>query len=193
MASNRITRISIAPIKGFSLRHPSEVNLTFSGAEGDREFFLVDDQDFVVSVTRTGNFAGFVPEYYPSINELEVTAPDGSSVRGAVTLGERISANFWGHHKTPARIVTGPWARWLSRIEGQNLRLVKALAPSGGTDLEPVTMLGTGTVEALREHAGLEYLDQRRFRMLFSFSGGAAHVETPGRVESFKLDPPVSW
>lgn len=56
----------------------------------------------------TVKFASFVPDYDPATNELVITAPDGSGVRAEIALGQPIEANFWGHHKAPAREVDGP-------------------------------------------------------------------------------------
>lgn len=183
----RISRISMTPIKGFALSHPSSINLTSRGAEGDRDFFLIDDKGSVVSVSKTGAFSGFVPEYHAAGNELSITAPDGSVSRGEVCLGETIVADFWGHHKAPARMVIGPWAKWFSDLGGQNLRLVKASTPGGGIDLEPVTLLGSGTLKALGDHAGLEDLDDRRFRMLLNFSGAPAYAEDSWLNKEFQI------
>lgn len=183
----RISRISVTPIKGFALSHPSSINLTSRGAEGDRDFFLIDDKGSVVSVSKTGAFSGFVPGYNAAGHELSITAPDGSVSRGEVCLGETIVADFWGHHKAPARMVIGPWANLFSDVGGQNLRLVKALTPGGGIDLEPVTLLGSDTLKALEDHAGLEDLDDRRFRMLLNFSGAPAHAEDSWISKEFQI------
>jgi uncharacterized protein YcbX len=177
MTGARISRISVAPIKGFALSHPNQIDLTRAGARGDREFFLIDDQGSLVSITKTGAFAAFHPDYNHATNELAVTAPDGSDIRGTVSLGDLVDADFWGNRLTPARLVLGPWTEWFSDIAGQHLRLVKAVTPSGGIDVEPVTMLGVNTVKALSDYSELEDLDDRRFRMLLTFSGTAAHTE----------------
>jgi uncharacterized protein YcbX len=63
---------------------------------------------------------------------------------------------------------------------GQELRLVQAEQAGDGVDRgrAGVSILSTGSLEAMREAAGLsEPIDYRRFRMLFGVEGVGAHEE----------------
>jgi uncharacterized protein YcbX len=58
-ACARITRLSTAPVKGLALHHPDAILLQRTGAAGDREFFVIDGRDRLISIWKTGRLVGF--------------------------------------------------------------------------------------------------------------------------------------
>ncbi len=74
--------ISIAPVKGMRMQQLSEVEMSREGAVSDREFFLLDESDAMVSVTRIGPLVEIVPDFRPDPDDpaLTLTFPDGSMV-----------------------------------------------------------------------------------------------------------------
>ena len=91
----RVSRLSVTAIKGLGVVHPDAVELTATGAAGDRVFFLVDDDGALRSTFRTGAWLGHTAAYDASADVLTVTAPDGSRVTDRVRLGEPIVADFY--------------------------------------------------------------------------------------------------
>jgi uncharacterized protein YcbX len=41
----KVTRLSTTPIKGLGLNHPDAIEISQIGAVGDREFFIIDEND----------------------------------------------------------------------------------------------------------------------------------------------------
>lgn len=169
----RVELLTITPIKGTGLHHPEAVELRESGAVGDRAFFVIDEQDKLLSLTRTGAFASLRAEVG---EELVLRDGDGVVCRGPVRLGEPVWADFYSFKLVSGRVVDGPWTALLSARAGVPVRLVKADAPGGGIDIGPVTVLGSASVQRLAAEAG-EPVDSRRFRMLIGLSTDEPHVE----------------
>ena len=53
-AGARVTRLSTTPVKGLALHHPDAIVLLRTGATGDREFFVIDGRDRLISIWKTG-------------------------------------------------------------------------------------------------------------------------------------------
>lgn len=172
-----VSRLSTTAIKGLHLVVQDEVRLTPTGAEGDRQFFLMSRKGALLSITRTGAWAGHTAAYRPSDGTLTVTCPDGSAVVDVVRLGRPVTADFSGYKDVSGHEVEGPWSELFSEAAGQPVRLVRADRPNGGVDVRPATLLGEGSVRELARRAGLASVDARRFRMLIGLSGTAAHEE----------------
>lgn len=180
-----VTRLSVTPIKGLGLHHPESIEVDAGGAVGDRDFFCVDDQDRVVSITKIGGWVGLRAEYDPDTGRLAVresvidggTGTDGRAWEDEVRLGAPVVADFFGLREVPGHIVEGPWAAALSERAGAALRLVRAAKPGDGSDLHPITLLGDASLSAFAAAAGLDALDPRRFRMLIAFTGAGPYEE----------------
>lgn len=173
----RVTRLATTAIKGLGVVSRVEIQLTTTGAAGDRQFFLVTPKDTLLSVTRTGAWVGFAADYRPEDGILRMTCPDGSTLEQEIRLGAPVVADFAGYKKVAGREVVGPWSQLFSDVVGTPVRLVRAEDVNGGIDVRPVTLLGDASVEELRRHAGVDRVDERRFRMLIGFSGAPAHAE----------------
>ena len=173
----QITRLSVTPIKGLALSHPSSIDLTATGAVGDRLFYLVDDGDRLISIAKTGALVGLSAHWHQDDQTLTVSDGDGVVHRGPIELGAANEADFFGFRRVSGQVVEGGWAALFSDLAGQSLRLIKADETNGGRDVEPLTLLGDASTAELARRAGLETVDSRRFRMLIEFDGAEPHAE----------------
>lgn len=172
-----VTRLSITPIKGLGLHHPSEIDVRRTGVVGDRRFYLVDERDGMVSIAKTGGLVGLWAEYDDAAHRLVVRDAEGVVADGDVVPGTAHVADFFAFRKVPGRLVPGPWDEVLSDAAGRSLRLVMADEPDGAHDVEPLTLLGDASTRRLSEQAGVADVDARRFRMLIEFDGADPHEE----------------
>jgi len=173
----RVELLTITPIKGTALHHPDAVELRETGAVGDREFFIIDEEDRLISLTRTGAFVSLRAELD---DELVLWEGEEAVCRGPVHPGDPVWADFYGFKHVRARVVDGPWTELLSERAGRPVRLVRANGHGGGIDIGPVTVLGSASVAHLAAQAGRP-VDQRRFRMLIGLSTDEPHVEDTWR------------
>jgi uncharacterized protein YcbX len=175
--SARVAWICLSPVKGLSLRQLDACELTEAGVTGDRQFFLVDEDDRLVNSKGLGVLQQIVPGYDAAAGVLTLTFPDGTTVSEQVHLDGELEANFWGM-PLDARVVAGPWSEAISGFAGRNLRLVKPPAPAPDRLRSgAATLLGTGSLRAMARHLGVDDVDGRRFRMNFGIDGLAQHEE----------------
>ncbi|MEV4420609.1 MOSC domain-containing protein [Patulibacter sp. NPDC049589] len=172
-----VSRLSVTAIKGFALEHPDKVELAVHGAVGDRDFVVVDAEDRLVSITKTGAWVGLRATYDREADRLGVRDADGGVWEGQVAFGAPVDVDMFGLRRSPGRVVEGPWSALLSDRAGRAVRLVRTDGPGDGSDVHPVTFLGDATVDHLAREAGLATVDARRFRMLFAIGGSPAHAE----------------
>lgn len=174
----QVTRLSVTPIKGMALDHPQSIEVTATGPVGDRAFYLVGDDDRLISIARTGALVGHSARWDESRQVLTLSDADGAIlIEDTISLGAPHVADFFGFRKAQGRIVDGAWAQVFSDIAGQPLRLVKADESNGGRDVEPLTLLGSASLAELAWQSELDHVDGRRFRMLIEFDGAAPHEE----------------
>ncbi|MCZ3385658.1 MAG: MOSC domain-containing protein [Actinomycetia bacterium] len=181
-----MTVLSTTPIKGFALHHPESVSLDANGAVGDRDFFLIDEEQRLLSITRTGIFASWKADVDRDAHELALTHPDGRVLQDAVVLGEPVVGNFEEGRDVPGRVVGGKWAPWLSELAGRPVSLVRANESGGAFDEHPVTLLSDASVADLREGASVA-IDARRFRMLMGISGVSAYEEESWQSQTVRV------
>jgi hypothetical protein len=182
-----VSRISVTPVKGFRLAHPSEVEVTEHGVPHDRVFSLVwgDGSRVRSSLNAWHNLAD--AEY--DGQRLAMRFFDGSRVEGdADQLGEELTILF-EEQEVRVRVVEGPWGEPLSRLAGKPVRLVRAAQPNAGKDA-PVSLVSDGSIARLGREAG-QALDPRRFRMLFELSGCAEHEEDSWRGRQVRIGDAV--
>jgi len=175
--SLRVAWISHCPVKGLAVRQLEECELTGAGIAGDRDFFLVDENDRLVNAKGLGCLQQVLPSYDPEVDTLSLAFPDGTTVSEQVGLDGSLAARFWGD-TVDVRVVAGPWSEVLSDFAGRDLRLVRAPAPA--TDRRrsgAATLLGTGSLRALAQALGVDDVDERRFRMNFGIDGLGEHQE----------------
>lgn len=175
--SGRVAWISHCPVKGLALRQLDECELTEAGVAGDRQFFLVDENDRLVNSKGLGVLQQIVPRYDDQAGLLTLAFPNGTTLSHQVQLDGALDAQFWGA-SVQVRAVEGPWSEAISDFAGRDLRLVQAPGPA--TDRMrsgAATLLGTGSLRALARLLGVDGVDGRRFRMNFGVDGLAEHEE----------------
>ena len=171
-----VVRLSTTPVKSLLLHHPDELELEPFGVAADRRFFLIREDGRLLAGVHHGPLALVRADWEPGSDRLRLTFPDGEVVEDAVGLSEPVLTDFWGH-RVEGQVVEGPWADALSRYAGKGVRLVKAAAPAGGVDVEPLTLVSSESIAELGRRVGVGALDGRRFRMLFEIEGCAPHEE----------------
>lgn len=175
--SLRVAWISHSPVKGLALRQLDECELTEAGIAGDREFFLVDENDRLVNSKGLGALQQIAPRYDREAGSLTLTFPDGTTVSQEVGYDGSLGALFWGN-TIEVRVVDGPWSEAISDFAGRDLRLVGAAGPAPDRRRSgAATLLGTGSLRALARILGVDEVDGRRFRMNFGIDGLGEHQE----------------
>ena len=170
----------MTPVKGLRLHDVDEAQLGVDGIAGDRAFFLAGEDGQMVSGTRLGPLVAVVAEHDPGAGTLSLRFPDDHVFSGEVELGPAEQVGFFGL-ALDARPVAGAFSEALSEHCGRALRLFAADPRRPGVDRGrdgAATLLGTGSMEALRDAAAVDDpVDARRFRMTFGIDGLAAHEE----------------
>jgi len=174
----RVAWIAAAPVKGLALSLRSEAVLGRAGIDGDRAFYLVDEDGRLVNGKRAGSLLRASAE--ADGERLRVRLPDGSRLDGVVELGGSVETNFYGR-PVSGRVVHGPWAEALSSLAGFRLTLVRGDAPGDGLDRGPeaaATLVSVAALGALADELGLAApVDGRRFRMTLGVDAVPAHTE----------------
>jgi uncharacterized protein YcbX len=177
-AAGTLAWIASAPVKGLGLSLRREAVLGLAGIEGDRAFYLVDDEGRLTNAKRAGNLLRASAEV--SDGRLFVRLPDSSVVEGAVELGAPVETDFYGR-PVRGRAVKGAWAPALSALAGLPLTLVRADEPGSAHDrgaAAGASLVSTAALEALAAAAGVDApVDGRRFRMTLGVDGVEAHAE----------------
>src|SRR5262245_20543482 len=175
----RVAWITVAPVKGMALEQRSEVQLEAGGVRGNRRFHVIDGDGRLLNGKQLGELQQVAALWSEEKGMLALRFPDGSIAEGTVELDVPVSTSFYGR-EVEGRIVAGPWREALTSFAGRDLLLVQAVDAGDAVDRGPasVTALSTGSLEAMREAAGIrEPIDPRRFRMLFGVDGVAPHEE----------------
>ncbi len=175
--STRVAWISFCPVKGLALQQLDACELTEAGVAGDREFFVVDENDRLVNAKGLGALQQIVPRYDAESESLALEFPDGTTLAQPVSFDGKLEARFWDV-TFEVRVVEGPWSEAISDFAGRNLRLVKAPGPAPDRRRSgAATLLGTGSLRAMGRVLGVDDIDGRRFRMNFGIDGLAEHGE----------------
>jgi uncharacterized protein YcbX len=175
--SLRVAWILHSPVKGLAVRQLDECELTEAGIAGDREFFLVDENDRLVNSKGLGALQQIVPRYDAEAGSLTLAFPDGTTISQEVRLDGSLSARFW-KDTVDVRVVDGPWSEAISEFVGRELRLVRPPGPAPDRRRSgAATLLGTGSLQALARALGAAEVDERRFRMNFGVDGLGEHQE----------------
>jgi len=175
--SARISWISLTPVKALALNHVDEVELLEGGLRGDRRFYLVDENNRLVSDKGHGQLQLVRAHHDEERDALSLRLADGTAVEGEVERGEELTTTF-NKRPLPARRVPGPWDEALSEVAREPIRLVEP--HRGGADRGrsgAATLLGEASLGALANVLRVDSVDGRRFRMNFGVTGIAAHEE----------------
>jgi uncharacterized protein len=173
----RVEELGVTAIKGLGLCHPEQARLEETGAVGDRDFFLVDEDLELHSVGRFGDLLTSWSRFDPTSGVLAVGRGCDVLLEDVVERGEPVRAHLWGQRFQDGYVVPGPWAALLSELAGTSLRLVRAVTPSGGQDVHPVTLVARSSVESLGREPDGRPLSVRRFRMTMVLAGADPHAE----------------
>ena len=175
----RVSRLSVTAIKGFGLEDVQRLHIAEDGVAGDRALFLVDDEDTLLSATRTSAFLPYWSRLTPQPGAEVLTIGRGEAelISSALEHGPVVRAHFFGDRYVNGHLVEGPWAGLLSDIAGRPVRLVRAIDPMAGYDVHPFTLVSEESVRALGREADGSPLDGRRFRMTVTVEGVPAFTE----------------
>lgn len=175
----KVARLSLTPVKSTVLHHPDEIRLEEFGVAEDRRFYLIDERGKLVSGFKFGPMVRIRADYDVREERLTLQFPDGRLIEGnAVPTGEAVTTNFWDERRVHGHVLNGPFNSALSKYADRPLRLVRCDGPQNATDVHPVTIMSSASVEELRRRAGrAEPLDGRRFRMLIEVDGCGPHEE----------------
>jgi uncharacterized protein len=173
-----VSALSIAPVKGLGLVHPSEVFVGPDGVVDNRRFCLIDETGRRYGALRDPRLVVVGVKWDPERAWLELGFPDGTVAEGVVATGEEVTTDL-NDRRLTGRLVDGPWSESLSRFVGRPLRLLEADAPTRSVDRErgPVTIVSEESLQELARQADVAEVDGRRFRMLVHISGCRPHEE----------------
>jgi uncharacterized protein len=175
--SLRVAWISHCPVKGLAVQQLDSCDLTEAGIRGDREFFLVDQDNRLVNGKGLGLLQQIVPQHDRELGSLTLAFPGGTTVSQEIGFNGSLSARFWSE-VIEVRVVDGPWSEAISDFVGRDLRLVRASGPAQDRRRSgAATLLGTGSLHALARVLGVDEVDERRFRMNFGIDGPGEHQE----------------
>ena len=183
----KVANLSTTPIKGFQLHHPASIEITSRGAVGDREFFLVDHENTMVSITKAGELAPLLAHYDAQTATLSIRENGALLAEGEVKEGPAQSGNFSGAWDVEGNFIPGPWNQLLSDRLGKEVRLLKTAPGRNGSDVEPLSLMSTASMAALEESAQVGDIDPRRFRMLIQVDGIGAHEEDTWAGQEFTI------
>lgn len=177
--AGRVEGISYAPVKGLGLVHPAAVELERAGLPQNRRFYLIGDDGRLLNGKAHGPLVQVEADAGPGSETLRLRFPDGTVAGGDVVLGEPVETSFYGR-PVAGRVVVGPWSEALSAFAARPVRLVRADRDGDGSDRGDrgsVSLVSVASLGRLAEQAGVDAVDGRRFRMLFTVGGVAAHAE----------------
>jgi uncharacterized protein len=163
MASARVSRINVTPVKSLRLNHPEEIVLGLDGAREDRRFLLVDDARRLYNGKRDTTLVRASATWDPDSRLLGVTLPSGELLEADVVRSGPVVVTVYGR-QVRGHVVEGPWADALSDLVGRSLTLVERDDGAWATDSRPATLVSRASV-------GLIDGDGRRFRMLLELDG----------------------
>jgi uncharacterized protein YcbX len=172
----RVARFSIAPVRSLGLQHPAEIDLTELGVVEDRRFFLTNDDNRLVDQLIVFKLVQVASRTDPEATTLWMQFPDGTVVDGEVELAEAVETPIHGRTGVGHRVV-GPWSEALTDFVGMPMRVIRCDRPGGTRRGNPASILSDGSVRELAAHAGRDWVDSRRFRMLMDLEDAAAHEE----------------
>jgi uncharacterized protein len=175
----RVTRISIAPVKGLALHHLDEVEVGPNGVAENRRLHLVDADGRLVNGKVSMRLSLVASRLDLAVGTLALEFPGGEVVAGTLELGEHCETVFFGR-PAAGRVAVGPWAAALSAFAGLDLRLIMVDEVGAAADRGPaagVSVISAASIADLAHAGGVESLDSRRFRMLFEVDGVGAYTE----------------
>ena len=175
----RVSRISIAPVKGLALQQVATADVGLNGVAENRRLHLVDAAGRLVNGKTSMRLSLVASRLDLAAGTLGLEFPEGDVVAGALELGEPIETIFFGRPAT-GRLLAGPWSAALSAWSGLDVRLVMCDEIGAANDRGPsagVTIISSASIAHLAQSGGMEALDARRFRMLFEIDDVEPYAE----------------
>ena len=117
-ACARVTRLSTTPVKGLALHHPDAILLLRTGAAGDREFFVIDGRDRLISIWKTGRLVRFRAAHDARSRHITLSSAEEVVCDGPAQLGAPVIADFYSERKVAGTVMEGPWNAVLSDAAG---------------------------------------------------------------------------
>jgi uncharacterized protein len=158
------------------LEHPDEIDVTEVGVVEDRRFFLTDDTNRLVDRLIVGPLVKISTHTDPGGTTLWMRFPDGTVIEDEVRLGEPVETPIHGRTGV-GRVVIGPWAEAIASFAGRPIRVIRCDRPGGTRRGNPTSIISDGSLRELAQHAGVETVDGRRFRMLIDLEDAEPHEE----------------
>jgi uncharacterized protein YcbX len=175
----RVSRISIAPVKGLALQALDAVELGRHGVAENRRLHLVEASGRLVNTKMTRRLMLVASRLDLGAGTLALRFPGGAEVAAELALGEPITTAF-GRRPVSGHVLVGPWGPALSDWAGIDLRLVMSDEVGAANDRgrrAVASIVSEASVAAVAKAGGADWLDSRRFRMLFEVEGVGAHDE----------------
>jgi uncharacterized protein YcbX len=172
----RVTRLSLAPVKGMRVTAVDELELVASGAVGDRAFLVVDEDDGLLVTSRTPALVQIAAAWDAQRGTLRLRLADGREVEEEPQLGRRATTRLYDGRELSGRLVDGRLADAISEHLGRRVRLLARDADAQGADDFPVTLMSEASLQALEPALGA-VPDPRRFRMTLTIDGVDAWEE----------------
>ena len=91
----------MTPVKGLALHHPDEIVLLRTGAAGDREFFVIDGRDRLISIWKTGRLVSFRAVHDTRSGRITLSSAGDQVCDGPARLAAPVVADFYGRRKVP--------------------------------------------------------------------------------------------
>jgi MOSC domain-containing protein len=174
-----VSAIAYTPVKGLAVASHDEVELEQNGVRDNRRFHLIGEDGRMVNGKVAGPLVRVAATSDRDASVLSLRFPDGGVLEDEVTLGAAVETNFFGR-PARGRLVGGPFSRALSEVAGRPLRLVRSDEVGAGSDRGSegsISLVSLESLARLAQEAGIERIDGRRFRMLFTIAGVEAHEE----------------
>jgi uncharacterized protein YcbX len=169
-----VTALSVTPVKAMRLQNVDSIELTRTGAVGNRRFFVIDERGRMINSKSLGELQTVVANSYDG--SLRLAFPDGHEVQAPIALGEAVTARFFSG-EVEGRLVEGPWAQALSEHLGRTVALIEAEGSVDRGAVGAASLISRASLDRLASEAAVQTLDARRFRMLIEIDGVGAHEE----------------
>jgi uncharacterized protein YcbX len=164
----RVSRISIAPVKGLAVHRVEAAEIGPNGVAENRRLHLVDDDGRFVNGKTSMRLSLVGSRLDIAAGTLAIEFPEGGVVSGALELGEAFETVFFGR-PAAGRLVVGPWNAALSDEVGA--------ACDRGPDAGISIIAAASIADLARVGGRSEELDSRRFRMLIEIDGVEPYAE----------------
>jgi hypothetical protein len=166
-----------APVKGTAHRPYDVVDLTPTGAVGDRGLCLVDlDRRRVLRTIQNPRLLTVLARRDGDL--LEVTVPGADPVVARIEpTGEQVTCDYWGR-PVELTVLTGPHAGLLGDHLGKAVTLTAAPPATVVYNGPSITLVGTASLRDLGERTGLDLVaESARFRATLVVETAEPYVE----------------